>query len=113
MTVLDNNKMLEIADWQSEHFKALLKIPSYMHFGIAAYVVLGQEPGDFLRSVLENDLLLAVQRADYLNRQHLLDYAKLLCCDLPMLCYGSNQLVRSWIASGGLQGQEQVEQCSA
>ncbi len=113
MTVLDNNKMLSIADWQSEHFKALLKIPSHTHFGIAAYVVLGQEPGDFLRSVLENDFLLAVQRADFINRAHLLDYARLLCCDLPMLCYGSNQIVRSWIASGGILGQEQKEPCSA
>ncbi len=112
MTVLDNNKMLAIADWQSEHFDALVKIPSHMHWGIAAYVVEGIEPGDFLRAIFENNLTLAAKTADHINQQHLFDYASLLHCAVPITCFGSPKAVRHWMASGGILGQEQKEPCS-
>jgi hypothetical protein len=79
-------------------------IPKYMWGGINRYVMNGIEPGSFLKAVLENNLVGAVDRADGTNKYKLVEYADLLYNVLPNQCWGSPQRVNDWISGGGLEG---------
>lgn len=84
---------------------ALAKVPTHMHGGIACYVVLGIEPGDFLAAVLRNDLMGAARNADDENRTELFEYASLMYNVFPNGSFGSPLAYRSWIEDGGLMGR--------
>ncbi len=58
-------------------------IPHYMHAGIINYFERRIEPGGFLTSVLANDLMGAVQRADLQNGQLLMQYTQFLSGYVP------------------------------
>lgn len=81
-------------------------IPSYMHGGIERYVYDGVKPGDFLTSVFENNLMMAVMRADSTNLHLLPEYARLLY-NLPGNCFGSPEIVKAWCKCGGLNGMKE------
>lgn len=75
-------------------------IPTYMHEGIRMWVELGIMPGDFLRSVFENDLKGAASHADDVNRRLLADYAMFVIYYTPALCQGSKKIVLDWAERG-------------
>jgi len=80
-------------------------IPEYMHPALRRYIELGIAPGDFLRSVLCNDLRSAVWYADHTNLRYLPSYVNFLS-DAPAECWGSHKKYLDWIHQGGLSGRE-------
>lgn len=53
--------------------------------------------GDFLRAVLENDLLTACAHADHINRTRLYRVVQFVYSQLPSPCYGSPEKVNAWL----------------
>lgn len=63
------------------------------------YATLGIPCGGFLNSCLENDLNMAVCRADERNRPLLFDICLYIHNDMPSDCHGSPEKVAAWIRS--------------
>lgn len=61
------------------------------------------EPGDFVRSVLANDLKGAFARADMFNRAALLDIVSYVYMKIPYNCHGSYEIVDAWIENKKLE----------
>jgi len=73
------------------------KIPEHMREGLERYVEHHIKPGSFLRAVLENDFVLAVEYADKANRVHLAEWAETLYTEIPKGCWGSPEKVQNWL----------------
>ena len=86
----------------SEYF---LSLPAHMHGAIERYIDNGILPGGFLEAVFANDLTLACMRADYINIQHINDYARFLHWEAPSACHGSTKIVENWY--GTIQPSEE------
>ena len=56
----------------------------------------GLPPGDFLRAVLENDLMKAMGRADSYNRATIFQITQYVYSKLPSTCWGSPEVVDEW-----------------
>ncbi len=82
----------------------LVEIPTYMHAGIIRYLLWGIPPGGFLRSVICNDFMGIVGRADGTNINHLRDYANLMSI-IPGGCVGSVEKYDNWVKLNGLLGR--------
>ncbi len=78
-------------------------IPHHMREGVALWVLSGLYPGDFLSLILRNDFVHAAGQADYMNKECLFNYAKLLY-NLPAGCWGSAEKMVDWSKAGGLSG---------
>ena len=65
--------------------------------GLRRYADHGIPPGDFLRAVLENNLMEAVGRADYENRLYLYEICDYIYNEMPFNCHGSPENVRAWL----------------
>lgn len=91
---------------QSTLKKSLLKrnIPEYMHDAVERYIFDGIPPGDFLSSLLSNDLFLTYGYADDTNIRRVRDYIMLLYNDCPGSCWGSPEKFKNWCKEGGLNG---------
>lgn len=72
-------------------------LPEHMRGAMERYMQYGIEPGSFLYSVLCNDLMGAVGRADSINRDRLGDYATWLYNNAPPPSFGSREKVDAWI----------------
>jgi len=72
-------------------------LPEHMREGMAAYIEHGIEPGGFLTSVLANDLMEAIGRADIINRHRLYDYCNFIYNYVPLDCHGSYKKVDAWV----------------
>ena len=59
------------------------KIPDYMVDSVIGYFEEGWAPGDFLRAVLENKLVEAIQHADATNQHYLKNYVEWLYWHVP------------------------------
>ena len=73
------------------------EIPAYMREGLRLYVEEGIPPGSFLTSVIENDLMQAVDRADDRNIRNLPAYANYFYNHTPSACHGSREKMKAWI----------------
>jgi hypothetical protein len=62
------------------------------------YVTYHISPGGFLKAVLSNDLMGAIGRADYENRQDFLDICAYVYDNVPSICHGSPESVEAWLA---------------
>jgi hypothetical protein len=78
-------------------------LPDHMQDGAKLYVEKGIRPGDFMMTVLSNDLVGACERADVANRQYLREWATWLKWNCPGGAWGSREKVDAWIAKGGLR----------
>lgn len=76
--------------------RALGRVPYHMREGVAMYVLHGYPPGDFLRAVLENNLMKAGLRADSHNKLCLFEWAGVLEA-MPMDIIGSPLAVSAHI----------------
>lgn len=72
-------------------------IPPHMLEAVEEYVKHGRPPGDFLRAVLENDLMRACGRADDENIANLPAYVCYLYNEAPSSCHGSRDAVNAWL----------------
>lgn len=80
-------------------------LPEHMRESVRLYIEQGIQPGDFLYSVLCNDLSGAFFRADSWNREAMYNWARFLWDEIPGACWGSADKVRAWIQQGGEQGR--------
>lgn len=55
--------------------------------------------GDFLRAVLENNLLMSFSRADLENKRDLYEIIQYVYSTLPGECWGSVEKVKNWLNS--------------
>ncbi|MGE3857217.1 MAG: hypothetical protein AB7G21_09715 [Dehalococcoidia bacterium] len=74
-------------------------IPDYMREPLRAYLEDHRRPGDFLQSVIRNDLRDAVQRADGLNGLALSGYVVFLNAWAPAAAWGSPAALEAWVAA--------------
>lgn len=81
-------------------------LPAHMRPGVERYVMNGIMPGDFLRCVLENDLVRSFGRADSINSACMAQWASWLYVEAPQDCWGSPEVVEAWCNKGGLEGRE-------
>jgi hypothetical protein len=75
-----------------------MEIPDYTFEAIQRYVADHIPPGDFLRAVLTNDLMGAMERADDNNREALFEICSFIYSEVPSLCWGSEERVRLWLS---------------
>ena len=85
-------------------------VPAYMLEVLKRYINTGAKPGDFLTAVVENNLSLAVGRADTYNRANLPAYVGYLYNEAPRGCWGSPEKVKAWSKAGGLEGMEKNDE---
>ena len=88
-------------------------LPGYMVEPTRLYIEEGHQPGDFLFALFSNDFMGVMGRADETNRTILKEWSMFLYNEAPSRCYGSTELVKTWIRQGGmlpqlLKGKEQV-----
>ena len=72
-------------------------IPERMRGGIARYLTDGIPTGDFLKSVIENDLRMALWTADNENLAILPNYVRFFHNACPGLSWGSRDRRSAWI----------------
>lgn len=68
------------------------------------FVELGDPVGDFLRSVLSNDLRGAYGYADHINVERIGDWMDFVYNEIPSSCHGSPGEYKRWIRIGGARG---------
>lgn len=73
------------------------RIPGYMYTGIINYIVDRIEPGDFLSSILRNDLMGACVYADDTNLGLLPVYVSFFYNEAPTACWGSKENIQEWL----------------
>lgn len=84
--------------------KDYTSIPDHMREGLERYVDDGIPGGSFLMSVLENDFLGVITKADSINKVFFYKWAMVLANEIPVMCWGSRERVDSWIELGGENG---------
>lgn len=65
--------------------------------GLARYILDHKEPGGYLRAVLENDLMTAIQTADPQNLKQLKNICKWIFNNAPGDSWGDQCTVDNWI----------------
>ena len=74
-------------------------IPDHTRGALERYITHGIIPGDFLISVLTNDLMGAISRADHDNSQCLRDIAAWIYMRAPGHCWGDIDAIREYSLS--------------
>ena len=72
-------------------------IPPRMMYSIELYVKNHIAPGQFLQSVIKNDLFGACARADDENLENLPAYVGFFVNHTPISCHGSQEAFDAWI----------------
>ena len=72
-------------------------IPRAAKAGIDLYVDRGVPVGDFLYTVLTNNLFGAFERADEINKAHLESICTYIYSFTPAICHGSPERVTKWL----------------
>lgn len=73
------------------------EIPDYMMGSITAYIKDHRACGDFLRSVIQNNLIGACMHADHENIKNLPAYIGYFLNEAPSSCWGSVESYKEWI----------------
>lgn len=79
--------------------KYLELIPESTLETIDNYVTYGYEPGDFVRSVLANDLMQAMGAADIYNRRAIFEICSYIYAYCPSGCHGSYETVQHYLTN--------------
>ncbi len=74
-----------------------LEVPDHTRGALERYVFDHLEPGGFLTSVLSNDLMGAVGRADSQNVMALKEICSFIYNEIPSDCWGSPKKVANWL----------------
>ena len=72
-------------------------IPDHTRGAIERYIFNRYEPGGFLMSVLSNDLMGAVARADSENVRAIKDICQFIYNEIPSTAWGSPKKVAEWL----------------
>ena len=81
------------------------RLPEHMQEGAREYVENGRPPGNFLRAVLENNLVEAYIKADYINTTAMREWANWLYNECPTQAWKSSVAITAWIQGGGHKGR--------
>lgn len=100
------NKMTYDDHFTFRYCDQVYAIPEGMRLALMAYVETGLHPGRFLYELLCGNWVTAIGAADGLNMPNLPAYANYLYNHAPYNCYGSRELVDSWMEKGGMKGKE-------
>lgn len=73
------------------------KIPEHIQNSFEMYLVHGIEPGSFVRSAIENDLVQSVRRADAINIKYIVHIATWITFNMPVDSWGNNKNVQDWM----------------
>lgn len=85
-------------EFPPDHIEPLwAKVPEHLRSGLNAYLMDHYKPGDFLCSVLKNDLIGAYRRADMVSLVCLPDIIAYLLACAPAPSFGSNSNFDSWL----------------
>jgi hypothetical protein len=80
-----------------------LDAPVYILDSINRFVEHGLEPGSFVKAILSNDLVGALNRADTASLRGLQDILGYCQMNIPATCWGSSAKVKNW--QGVVQGE--------
>jgi len=69
-----------------------------LHRSLERYVKYRIPTGGFLRAVLTNDLMCAIETADEDNLRDIREICMYITNNLPVACYGSEDAVKAWLA---------------
>lgn len=94
-----SNRLLHIDEWK--HYE---NIPEHTRGALLRYRDKGYEPGGFLASVLANDLMGAVSRADSENKHVLKEICNWIYMRMPSSSWGNADKVETWISHAGASG---------
>jgi hypothetical protein len=72
-------------------------MPEHMEDGLYMYLTFRISPGSFMKAVLSNDLIMACEQADVINRNALYKWVVFMINYLPPACYGSPDNVAKWL----------------
>lgn len=97
----------EIAGGLAERWR-FQRIPMRMWDPIAAYIMLGRIPGDFLQAVICNEFAAAALRADTDNVNNLRAFAGFFETYAPPTATGSRAAMARWHELGGLVGAKEA-----
>lgn len=75
------------------------QLPEHMQEAARLYLEHGVRPGDFLTSVICNDLFGAMGRADCVNQQRMFDICSFFYNEAPSGSYGSEEKMSNWMFS--------------
>ena len=77
-------------------------LPEHIRGGMKRYIEQGIIPGDFLQTVICNDLMNSFAKADDINREHMFHIVHFMYNQAPYQCYGSRTKMHKWNKKGGL-----------
>jgi len=108
----ENSPFPSLQILMTENFPKYDRLPEQMQSAAKMYIEEGRLHSDFLRAVLENDLVESYGRADLTNQSAMKEWTMWLFNDVPANCWGDEETVEKWCESGGLNGQtkEEMEQ---
>lgn len=88
----------DLRQMQEEHISLNpdLKIRDDIKESLDAWANNGFMPGDFLKAVLENDLMKAMGLADSYNRATMFQICSYIYNKLPGPCHGSREIMNDW-----------------
>ena len=75
-------------------------VPPHLLEGLRAYAIDHRPVGQFLTSVLENDLMKAIGRADVESLAAIRGIVQFVYNAMPGPCHGSPAAVKAWLAKG-------------
>lgn len=73
-------------------------VPDHLIEGVVAYAIDRRPTGDFLKSVLSNDLFGALMRADSKSLNGIVRLAAFIQYHLPYDSFGSPEIVAAWLS---------------
>tara|TARA_R110000824_G_scaffold132891_2_gene295489 strand:+ start:12604 stop:12927 length:324 start_codon:yes stop_codon:yes gene_type:complete len=97
MALTVNDMRAEAEEGLAEEFYS--DIPKRMLPAFFDYLLYGKKPGNFLLSLFENNLAIAVMMADEENERCLRQWAMLVYNYTPSGCNGSRIRVEKWMLS--------------
>lgn len=87
-------------------------IPKAIKYQIDQYIEAGVTPSSFLYAILTNDLMVAIQKADDINKLHIPDIVAYLRNYLPVGSYGNIGAVLGWLQAHR-HGAESIKEAIA
>lgn len=88
----------EAADELARRAIVQYEVPAHTALGLVAYIVNRTPTGDFLRAVLENNLMEAFGRADRLNTFCMKGIVSFIYNEAPIASHGSPEKVKKYLA---------------
>jgi hypothetical protein len=89
-------------DWKSRAVWDF--VPAHLRHPLTRYVDEGVNPGCFLEAFFSNNLLGALEHADFASRRRLYDIAEFINNFVPAVCCGDRKSFENWIEIGGMAG---------